>query len=45
MTNFGDDIEDYQKRLRKYLNTAEDIKKSDLANYVSHRRVILDQIK
>jgi len=45
MTNFGDDIEDYQKRLRKYLDTAEDIKKSDLANYVSHRRVILDLLE
>ena len=45
MTNFGDDIEDYQKRLRQYLDTAEDIKKSDLANYVSHRRVILDLLE
>jgi hypothetical protein len=45
MTNFGDDIEDYQKRLREYLGTAEDIKKSDLANYVSHRRVILDLLE
>ncbi len=45
MTNFGDDIEDYQKRLREYLDTAEDIKKSDLANYVSHRRVILDLLE
>nr|WP_198017684.1 hypothetical protein [Syntrophorhabdus aromaticivorans] len=33
---------EYQKRLEKYLKTAEDIKRSDLANYVSHRRVILD---
>jgi hypothetical protein len=33
---------DYQKRLQDYLATAEDIKKSDLANYVSHRKVILD---
>ena len=34
--------EDYQSRLQEYLGTASDIKKSDLANYVSHRRVILD---
>ena len=34
--------EDYQERLKQYLETASDIKKSDLANYVSHRRVILD---
>ena len=33
---------DYEKRLQIYLNTAEDIKKSDLANYVYHRKVILD---
>lgn len=34
--------EDYWGRLQEYLKTAEDIKKSDLANYVAHRRVILD---
>ena len=38
----GEDYDDYSKRLREYLDKAEDIKKSDLANYVSHRRVILD---
>ncbi|NUM33390.1 MAG: ATP-binding protein [Candidatus Brocadiae bacterium] len=37
-----DGLEDYQKRIKKYLSTLEDIKKSDLANYVSHRKVILD---
>ncbi|MBJ6752682.1 hypothetical protein [Geomonas anaerohicana] len=36
---------DYKKRLDKYLSTAEDIKKSDLANYVSHRKVILDLLE
>jgi len=36
---------DYQKRLHDYLATAEDIKKSDLANYVSHRKVILDLLE
>lgn len=36
---------EYQKRLHEYLKTAEDIKKSDLANYVSHRRVILDLLE
>jgi hypothetical protein len=35
----------YQKRLQEYLRKAEDIKKSDLANYVSHRRVILDLLE
>ena len=38
----SDDFMDYEARLRAYLSKAEDIKKSDLASYVSHRRVILD---
>jgi hypothetical protein len=38
----GEEFSEYQKRLQEYLRTAEDIKKSDLANYVSHRKVILD---
>lgn len=33
---------DYQVRLSSYLEKAEDIKKSDLASYVFHRKVILD---
>jgi hypothetical protein len=37
--------EDYSARLQEYLKTAEDIKKSDLANYVAHRRVILDLLE
>ena len=37
-----DDLTEYDKRLQDYLQTAEDIKKSDLANYVFHRKVILD---
>lgn len=32
----------YRERLDSYLAKAEDIKKSDLASYVSHRRVIID---
>lgn len=38
----NESLDDYQQRLNDYLRTAADIKKSDLANYVSHRRVILD---
>lgn len=34
--------DEYYKRLHEYLLKAEDIKKSDLANYVSHRRVVID---
>ena len=33
---------DYHKRLNEYLDIAKDIKQFDLANYVAHRRVILD---
>jgi hypothetical protein len=33
---------DYEEKLQAYLSKAEDIKKSDLANYVSHRRTIID---
>lgn len=35
----------YSERLESYLKTAEDIKKSDLANYVFHRRIILDLLE
>lgn len=34
--------EDYQERLKRYLDTLSDINKSDLAGYVSRRRVVLD---
>lgn len=37
--------DDYRTRLEVYLSEAEDIKKSDLANYVSHRKVILDLLE
>jgi len=35
----------YRARLDDYLRTAADIKRSDLANYVSHRRVIIDLLE
>lgn len=35
-------VEEYKERLNAYLCKAEDLKKSDLANYVSHRKVIID---
>lgn len=38
-------IEEYKERLSEYLRKAEDLKKSDLANYVSHRRVIIDLLQ
>jgi len=37
-----EDKEDYSKRIDEYLSKASDLKRSDLANYVAHRRVILD---
>jgi len=42
--NFGqhESPEEYRKRLGEYLAKVDDIKKSDLANYVFHRKVILD---
>lgn len=39
---FGEDDEKYGSRINEYLAKVEEIKKSDLANYVSHRRVIID---
>jgi hypothetical protein len=36
---------EYKGRIQKYLNLASDIKKSDLANYVSHRKVIIDLLQ
>lgn len=35
-------FEDYEIRLQHYLSMASDIKMSDLASYVSHRKVVLD---
>lgn len=34
--------DEYQKRLDDYLAKAQELKQSDLASYVSHRRVIID---
>ncbi len=38
-------LDEYHDRLKEYLKAAEDIKKSDLANYVFHRKVILDLLQ
>jgi hypothetical protein len=38
-------VEEYKERLSEYLRKAEDLKKSDLANYVSHRKVIIDLLQ
>ncbi len=41
----AESMEDYKVRLDGYLQKVDDIKKSDLAKYVSHRRVIIDLFK
>lgn len=38
-------LEVYKERLSEYLRKAEDLKKSDLANYVSHRKVVIDLLQ
>ena len=35
-------LPNYSARLEKYLTKVEDIKRSDLANYISHRKVVID---
>lgn len=43
METLGDDtFEEYEARLADYISKSEDLKMSDLASYVSHRRVIVD---
>jgi len=41
----GEDADAYRTRVRDYLAKVEDIKKSDLAAYVSHRRVVIDLLQ
>ncbi|WP_257952187.1 ATP-binding protein [Klebsiella pneumoniae] len=38
-------VEEYKERLAEYLRKAGDLKKSDLANYISHRKVIIDLLQ
>ena len=40
-----DSIAAYSQKLRSYLEKSKDIKESDLANYVFHRKVILDILR
>ncbi|MDE0311677.1 MAG: hypothetical protein OXI52_05380 [Caldilineaceae bacterium] len=35
-------FDDYAERLKNYMNKVTDLKQSDLANYVAHRRVVID---
>lgn len=38
----GEHIEDYKIRLQEYIQKVGDLKKSDLANYLCHRKIIID---
>lgn len=40
-----DDTKSYTERLNTYLSDLIDLKKSDLANYVAHRKVIIDLLE
>lgn len=37
--------QEYQRRLEDYLQTVSDLKQSDLANYVMHRRTVIDLLE
>ena len=41
----GESAPDYYNRVRAYLQDVSDMKKSDLANYLCHRRAILDLLE
>ncbi|MCO7197496.1 hypothetical protein [Pseudoalteromonas sp. OANN1] len=41
----NEQAEEYEERIQSYLQKVEDLKKSDLANYVSHRKVIIDLLE
>lgn len=38
-------VSDYLHRINEYVKKTSDLKKSDLANYVSHRKVIIELLK
>ena len=40
-----DDIDSYSAKLEDYLSKVTDIKQSDLANYISHRKVVIDLLE
>ncbi|MCX9063903.1 ATP-binding protein, partial [Citrobacter portucalensis] len=41
----NEQAKEYETRVQNYLQKVEDLKKSDLANYVSHRKVIIDLLE
>ena len=40
-----DDYDDYSERVASYLSELEQVKQSDLASYVAHRRVVIDLLR
>jgi hypothetical protein len=38
----GENLDDYYARVRSYLEDVSDMKKSDLADYLCHRKVVID---
>ena len=43
--DLSDSVESYTQRISQYLEKLQTIKQSDLASYVTHRRVVLDFLK
>ena len=43
--NVEEEFENYSARLQQYLSGVSDLKKSDLASYVTHRRTVIDFLK
>ncbi len=43
--DLSDSVESYTQRVSQYLEKLQTIKQSDLASYVTHRRVVLDFLK
>jgi hypothetical protein len=41
----NEQAKEYEDRIQSYLQKVEDLKKSDLANYISHRKVIIDLLE
>lgn len=41
----GESTETYRKRIKDYLEEVSDVRKSNLANYVCHRKVIIDLLE
>ena len=41
----GEDAEEHEERIKDYLDKVSEVKMSDLAGYVSHRKVIIDMFR